>query len=159
MSRELSYVYCIKAEHSDLIKIGRAHSPHHRLIEMQVGCPTKLSIVAVMAEHDGPMGHEEDWHNLFAADRGRGEWFRPSENLMAAVNHYMSMAGDRRPEPRAVPLAGLPNTDILIKMFAVARPRAQISAQDLATWEWRANHAIQHLADEARKHLEGGWHE
>jgi len=65
------------------IKIGCSHNPKARLKELQTASPYKLRILAIL--EDG--GHEEAaYHKWFAAHRLHGEWFEPSEKLLAEIS-------------------------------------------------------------------------
>ena len=59
------------------VKIGRATDVAARLRELQVGNPEKLKILCATK-----LLSEAQAHELFAEDRLRGEWFRPSEFLL-----------------------------------------------------------------------------
>lgn len=64
------------------IKIGCSHNPKARLKDLQTASPYKLRLLAIL--EDG--GHEEAaYHRWFAADRLHGEWFQPSEKLLAEI--------------------------------------------------------------------------
>lgn len=64
------------------IKIGCSHNPRARLKDLQTASPYRLRILAIL--EDG--GHEEAaYHKWFAADRLHGEWFDPSEKLLAEI--------------------------------------------------------------------------
>ena len=75
-------IYFIQCETGE-IKIGyTAGDPATRLAALAIGCPHKLTLLAAF---EGGPEHEAALHRLFAADRIRGEWFRPSDALMAII--------------------------------------------------------------------------
>lgn len=76
------YTYFIQAEEGGLIKIGTAISPLFRLRTMQTGCPLKLRLIGLT---DGDRLFERGLHKKFEGTRVHGEWFEPSEELLALV--------------------------------------------------------------------------
>jgi hypothetical protein len=76
-------VYFIQAN-ADLIKIGRASSPHDRLESFQIGCPLELRLLGSYAPGDAVQA-EAELHRRFAKARHRGEWFRPTTLLLAFI--------------------------------------------------------------------------
>lgn len=78
-----TFIYFIQAGGSDgPIKIGVSNAPHLRLAELQTGMPNEL---VLLATRHGNNRAEKELHQRFAADRIRGEWFRPSAAVLAAV--------------------------------------------------------------------------
>lgn len=75
-------VYFIRDEISGNIKIGVAIDPKKRLLELQTGASGSLTILHT---ETGDSRHEMGLHKRFAEDRIRGEWFRPSDALMAYI--------------------------------------------------------------------------
>jgi len=75
-------VYFIQAKEGGPIKIGVAQSPDIRLAQIQNMCPVPLRILATT---DG--GHEKEvqLHAQFADARLHGEWFIPTESLLALI--------------------------------------------------------------------------
>lgn len=65
-----------------LIKIGYSNDTRTRLGELQVGSPVELRLLGTIA---GSRATEAQLHTIFAADRVRGEWFRPSSDLIAVI--------------------------------------------------------------------------
>ncbi|HEY7312237.1 MAG TPA: GIY-YIG nuclease family protein [Gemmataceae bacterium] len=62
------------------IKIGFTdRDVPERVAELQVGNPSLLVILCVQF---GDEKREQDLHELFAADYVRGDWFRPSPDLV-----------------------------------------------------------------------------
>lgn len=87
-------VYFISYGEGAPIKIGYTSTPvDRRLAGLQTSAPHKL---IVLGEMEGTRADEQALHARFDADRMRGEWFRPSAELLALV------ALHRRPEPVAL---------------------------------------------------------
>lgn len=64
------------------VKIGRAGNVDKRISQIQIGCPHEIVEVLSLEGR----GHEEkQWHETFAAQRLRGEWFRWTPELEKAV--------------------------------------------------------------------------
>jgi hypothetical protein len=77
-----SFVYLAIARPSGLVKIGRATDARGRIRTLQTGNHEELSMIACLA---GGKALERDVHQLFAADRVRGEWFRGSTMMKELV--------------------------------------------------------------------------
>lgn len=68
------YVYFIQAGNLPYVKIGFSRTAaHHRIEELQTGCPLELHILRVL---EGDIDMEHEFHCRFAEHRVRGEWFR-----------------------------------------------------------------------------------
>lgn len=74
--------YFIRAGTEGPIKIGKANSVECRLQALQTAHYEELSVLAVVDDET-----ERSAHRRFAADRIRGEWFFPSEPLLAYVTN------------------------------------------------------------------------
>ncbi len=81
-------VYFIQCEETKLIKIGYSKSPSSRIKTLGTASPGKLTVLKVTA---GETGLERDLHERFSGDRSRGEWFRPSPELMAEIERLPQM--------------------------------------------------------------------
>lgn len=72
-----AYVYVMAMEEDPTIKIGLAHDPEQRLLQLQAGTPSYLYI----AKQIGPMPRrdaermEKSLHRFFRYLNARGEWF------------------------------------------------------------------------------------
>lgn len=77
-------VYLIGARQGGPVKIGFSGSPTGRLTALQTGSPFEL---VVLAQFSGGETEEKQLHELFAAERLRGEWFKRS----ARVRKFMDM--------------------------------------------------------------------
>ena len=75
-------VYFIQQGDGGPIKVGVACDPTRRLAELQTGCPDKLRLLAT---RPGGIQEEHRLHAQFAQSRIRGEWFRPSVELIALI--------------------------------------------------------------------------
>lgn len=65
-------VYFATCREVNAVKIGSSVDPWGRLPEIQLGCPLKLTIEAILP---GDAEEEFKYHAWFADDRIRGEWF------------------------------------------------------------------------------------
>jgi len=74
-------VYFVQAGEGGPIKIGFAGDVRRRIAKMQSDCPSLLRVIGVVP--DGTEHHEGLFHQRFGASRERGEWFRPSEEILA----------------------------------------------------------------------------
>lgn len=73
-------VYFIRSgEH---IKIGKSDNPWKRISTLQTGNPETLKMLAIAP---GGMEFEAGLQETFRSDCERGEWYRPSERLMAFI--------------------------------------------------------------------------
>ena len=75
-------VYFIQCEETKLIKIGYSKRPSGRIKSLRTGAPGELTILKIT---DGGANLEHDFHERFSGDRTRGEWFRPSSELLAEI--------------------------------------------------------------------------
>lgn len=78
----MSRVYFLQCESSGLIKIGYSSNVPARLSAIQTGSPTAIRLLAT---EDGGIEREGQLHSAFAVEWVRGEWFRPSEDLLAYI--------------------------------------------------------------------------
>jgi Meiotically Up-regulated Gene 113 (MUG113) protein len=85
--RATSHVYFIQPTAGGLIKIGAAGDPQARLLQLQTGCPVELALLATMP---GTKKTETELHAQFADVRVRGEWFEPTESLLAYIERHAS---------------------------------------------------------------------
>lgn len=90
------YVYFIQAGEGP-VKIGWALDPKKRLAELQTGCPSELRLIGTWP---GDRELEKSAHQHFAEHRLRGEWFRPTRDVLAAssmLEGYRPRAVEPRP--------------------------------------------------------------
>jgi hypothetical protein len=79
-----TFVYFIQAGgRGGPIKIGRARDVFQRLNQLQTGSPEELEILAVLA--GAAVDLEKHLHQRFANSHLRGEWFKPSRELLALI--------------------------------------------------------------------------
>jgi hypothetical protein len=69
------------------IKIGTAQCAASRLSNLQTASPRELRLFATVP---GGRDVEAEMHERFAAERVRGEWFEPSERLLAFIKEIQS---------------------------------------------------------------------
>lgn len=70
------YIYFILDESNNMVKIGRASNPAHRLAQLQVGNPNDLTILGVSTVGREEAKKAEDaLHGKFRRRRVNGEWF------------------------------------------------------------------------------------
>jgi hypothetical protein len=67
------------------IKIGFSKDPVKRLKQIQTGHSSKIGCEGWVNTHNGPLV-EKAFHERFAKDRIRGEWFRFSDELKTYLN-------------------------------------------------------------------------
>ncbi len=86
--KSLTYVYFIQAVDGGLIKIGKSEDPINRLATIQMYSPVKLQILAAT-----PHLKEKAMHKAFADERVHGEWFKPSDRLLALISEVAASEG------------------------------------------------------------------
>jgi hypothetical protein len=73
-------IYFIETE--GMVKIGYSNDPRRRFHNLSIGCPTRCTLVAVI---EGGKVEEKRIHEMFKADRIRGEWFK----FTVEINTFM----------------------------------------------------------------------
>ena len=86
-------VYFVRAEGLGLIKIGYARDALERLRTIGVCCPVEVTLLASMWVKDGK-ATEAQLHRRFKVDRVRGEWFRETPDLLAAIEEVRTAPVD-----------------------------------------------------------------
>lgn len=118
MEPRSGFVYLIRAESLDRFKIGCASDVDKRFSTLQTASPLRLRLIATKQASD-MYSEESKWHELFAPNRIKGEWFdlepkqflkiaqafraefrirvreRKSENLIVGNIYYISLDGIR----------------------------------------------------------------
>ncbi len=85
-------IYLIKAENTDLYKIGYTEGRvKDRLKALQTGSPHILSIVE---QCSGSIAHEKHLHEVFEDNRTHGEWFKFDKETLTKVIDTMTSAID-----------------------------------------------------------------
>lgn len=74
---DLYFIQC-----GDAVKIGRTTNIVNRLGNMQVNSPHEINCLLLLK---GRGREERDWHQRFAGERIRGEWFRLSPDLERTI--------------------------------------------------------------------------
>lgn len=113
-------VYFVTCREANAVKIGSSLEPHGRLREIQLGCPIKLKLEAMLP---GSHAEEHALHARFADDRIHGEWFRLTEMIEAII-----AANPPSEAPARVPLPGRSTA----AERRAARARAERAAAQLA---------------------------
>ena len=76
-------LYFISNESNTAVKIGyTSNDPVLRLVDLQTAHYERLRLIAVT---EGELEGERQLHSIFEDERLQGEWFRPSEYLMATI--------------------------------------------------------------------------
>lgn len=84
------FVYFVQSGPDGPIKIGSASNVAARVRALQIGCPDRLRVLAVLT---GGLRKEHELHERFAESRKEGEWFWPA----AGIGQYLALMarGDR----------------------------------------------------------------
>lgn len=80
----MSYVYFVRQEGTELLKIGRSANPLRRFESLQTGSPHHLTLVGYLRETDEL--NESVLHTRFRAFRAKGEWFREGFEIATFLN-------------------------------------------------------------------------
>lgn len=75
-------IYFLRSGPDNFIKIGYSSEPTARAVTLATGSPYEGEILATIA---GSREEERGLHVRFAASRIRGEWFRPSGDLIGFI--------------------------------------------------------------------------
>lgn len=78
------FVYFIRAAEVGLVKIGYAADYRTRLRNIICNSPVEVELIAAIGAVNAA-DEEAIWHNRFRDDRVRGEWFRETPALRAAI--------------------------------------------------------------------------
>lgn len=93
----INMIYFIQAGKSGPIKIGHTdNSVRERMAQLQTGCPYELNL---LWQFIGDLNKEAEIHREFEHENIRGEWFRPSLELLDyieydAVNEWVVELGN-----------------------------------------------------------------
>lgn len=69
-------IYFVK--HTDYVKIGYTDDICTRLSDLQISCPVKLNLLALI---DGGLDDEKSYHEKFKDIHSNGEWFKYTKEL------------------------------------------------------------------------------
>lgn len=97
-----SVVYFIQAGQHGPIKIGFTTRLEERLHDLQGGNPIQLRLLATIR---GNASHEQLLHTQFQEHRVRGEWFRPTAQLLRLIQTIKRME-DEQHDIKAPGLSG-----------------------------------------------------
>lgn len=86
-SRVTPVVYFVQAANLRLIKIGVTLDVGDRLKTLRVGSPDQLELIGAMRRPDAE-DIERRLHARFRQHRSHGEWFHPSEEILALVAEW-----------------------------------------------------------------------
>lgn len=95
--KQSPHVYFVRAGADGPVKIGLSRDVAKRLTKMQTDTPAKLVLLGVVA---GEGEAERALHAELAAYRLNGEWFAPSEEVLAVCHREITA----RSVPSAVPV-------------------------------------------------------
>jgi hypothetical protein len=103
-------VYFIQAGVGGCIKIGVTVDVSDRMNNIQVGCPDEVTLIGGIYDRRA-YKIEAALHDRFDEHRHRGEWFRPSAELLAFVARWpMSRVDEKRHDEILVALGGKPRS-------------------------------------------------
>lgn len=85
LQHKLGVLYFVRSGEHGPIKIGRTSNFEIRLKTLQTGSATTLQTVAVF---DRLGWQEAIWHRAFGSARIGGEWFEPTADLIASIEHF-----------------------------------------------------------------------
>lgn len=90
--RGASWIYFIQCQCiGSFVKIGYAKDTSKRLVDLQMGCPYELVLIAEFRTPQ-PALLEAELHDRFQHLAERGEWFRPGDDLMQLISTIPSRA-------------------------------------------------------------------
>lgn len=137
-------IYFIQAGPSGPIKIGYTADFRSRLAAYETHSPTDMTPLAVM---DGSEFLEQQLHVQFSDARIKGEWFRPTEALLAYIGGLPPYVDDRKPKALRPPRASTPPRKL-------ARPAPNKVAAHLREWReakgWSRAQAAEYLGVKPR---------
>lgn len=77
-------IYFVQSGEKGPIKIGKANDPYKRLISLQTSSSETLTILGLM---DGDIKEGKDIHAKFYDCKIKGEWFKPSKDLIEFIEN------------------------------------------------------------------------
>lgn len=96
--RITTYVYLMRCNRNQMIKIGRSHHPEHRERTLQAEEPSIEMIYCMQTDREV----EKDLHAAFAEKRVRGEWFKlTTEEIEQAKSLMMKLDEVYEPQRRS----------------------------------------------------------
>lgn len=101
-------VYFVQAGPAGFIKIGVTVDIGARLNSIQVGCPDEVTLLGGIYDRRA-YRIERALHDRFDEHRHRGEWFRPSPDLLAFIARWpTSRVEEKRHDEVLIALGGKP---------------------------------------------------
>lgn len=82
-------IYFLHCPETKTLKIGTSSNTTVRVRSIAAGMPFPLTLLGVI---DGSFQMEADLHRRFADQRLNGEWFRATDELLAAVHEILAAA-------------------------------------------------------------------
>jgi len=79
-----TFIYFIKGEGSEFVKIGKSDDIEYRIKTLQAGCPFLLKCICF---YEAKSQEEHRLHKLFKKDHYRGEWFYLSANIINFIKN------------------------------------------------------------------------
>lgn len=83
-----TYVYFLRAAESGRIKIGKTVNVQKRLASLRGASSGALELLGYVAESAGCT--ERDLHARFSESRTHGEWFEPTDELLAFIREAVT---------------------------------------------------------------------
>lgn len=149
-------IYFIQDSSTFLIKVGYTGGlVADRMSALQTGCPSGLNLICSM---EGDQAKEKELHQRFASARERGEWFRPTPELLlfliedAGVKGFDQGVKEREPpaeKPASVNVWG--KWPLFIYLAGKVGPkcwRREIVGDSLARWDRSPNDCPWQMSDE-----------
>lgn len=137
----MSVVYFVQVGRNGPVKIGHAGHIGKRLQSLQCG---NQELLVVLATIKGGKPEERAYHAALAADRIRGEWFRPTEAVLAfaadakrGVGLRLPMAGSRS---HAAIVSAAGNVERIVKLrgLSVHAVRSWIPRNSIPAEHWNS---------------------
>lgn len=94
-------IYFIRNGDSGGIKIGVSDDPKTRLSSLQVGAENELELLCVI---NGDSNKEKELHQQFKTEQIRGEWFNPSERLLAFIKENKKSKAINNIKNKTIPI-------------------------------------------------------
>jgi len=104
------YMYLMRETDTGLIKVGVATSLFKRLKAIQTGNASPVELLAIVGAESKAEAHgaERLWKHKFRASHKRGEWYRPTPDLLEVALALEAYWKDRTPMLEAgVPFFGI----------------------------------------------------
>ena len=80
--RRCGFVYCIRNDDSEAVKIGFSQNPMRRIKQLQTASPSRLRLIGVV---EIAQAFETSLHEQYASRRLSGEWFDDADSEISTV--------------------------------------------------------------------------